>query len=114
MRSLKEILNFSWHEEQQRSMRTNPSIGPQKGHWGVEVSRAWNWVTDLEHKTSWHKQRYSEKVQTISPYTQQSTSLFLFLTDNLEQLMIKLSILTVPMYKKNTHKGRKFTYLLPL
>lgn len=79
-------------------MRTNLGTGPRKGHWGVEVSRAWNWVTDLEDKTSWHKQPYSQEAQTISPCTQQSTLLFLFFTDNLEQLMIKPPILTVSMY----------------
>lgn len=44
-------------------MRTSVGTGPQKGHWGVEVSRAWNWVTDFEHKTSWHKQPYSQGAQ---------------------------------------------------
>lgn len=48
-------------------MRTSLGTGPQKGHWGVEVSRAWIWVTDLEHKTSWHKQPYSQEAQIISP-----------------------------------------------
>ena len=76
-------------------MRTN--LGPQKGHWGVEVSRACNWVTDLEHKSSWHKQPYSQEDKTVSPCTQQSTLLFLLLTDNLEQLMIKQPILTASM-----------------
>lgn len=76
----------------------NRGTGPQKDHWGVEVSRAWNWITNLEHKTSWHKQPYSQEAQTISLYSQQSTLLFLVLTDNLEQLMIREPILTVSTY----------------
>lgn len=84
-------------------MRTNLGTDPQKDHWGVEVSRAWNWITDLEHNTSWHKQPYSQEAQRISPCSQQSTLLFLVLTDNLEQLMIKEPILTVSVYLKKKH-----------
>lgn len=51
-------------------MRTNLGTGPQKGHWGVE-----GWGTELDYrslsKTSWHKQPYSQEVQTIRPLNSQ-------------------------------------------
>jgi hypothetical protein len=37
-----------------------------KSHWGMEIRRIWNWVTDLKHKTSWHEQLYSQEAQTIN------------------------------------------------
>ena len=57
----------------------------------------WKWAGHriglqiFEHKTSWHKQPYSQEVQTIGPRPQQSSLLFFFSTDKLEQLMIKQS-----------------------